>query len=481
MLLEPLAVDKEKVGFFRFKQLGRQYLLTNDIGLWCLLEPQYFEAFLSGRMDCMPQDIQQELRSKGFIRDQMDFEGLVARYARRNSYLMQGPSLHIVVVTLRCDHRCLYCQTSSLPITTNSLDMDTATAQATVDRIFESPNPNITIEFQGGEPLANWNTVKFIIEYALKKNAENKKSLIFSLVSNLSFLNDEILQFLMDKNVSICTSLDGPEALHNRNRIATGSRNSYKQTRKSLARIIGSIKKSRKYKFRVNALATVTKYSLVYAQELVDEYVGLGLEGIHLRPVNPFGIIHKNVWKKIRVSLEGYLQFYKRALEHILDLNRRGVNFYERTAKIFLTKILTDSDPGFLDISSPCGAGTGQLAYNYNGDVYTCDEGRMLAACQDTSFRVGNVRNNSYAELINSAPVKTICMASCLDNLAGCNECVYKPYCGVCPIYNYTVNGSIYSATNDRCRIHSAIQDYLFGKLKDAEVKKIFSHWLKAA
>jgi hypothetical protein len=30
-----------------------------------------------------------------------------------------------------------------------------------------------------------------------------------------------------------------------------------------------------------------------------------------------------------------------------------------------------------LELRSPCGAGIGQLLYNYDGKVYTCDEGRI--------------------------------------------------------------------------------------------------------
>ncbi len=46
--------------------------------------------------------------------------------------------------------------------------------------------------------------------------------------------------------------------------------------------------------------------------------------------------------------------------DYMIDLNKRGVEILERFAAIFLTKILGGEDPNFLDIRSPCGAGTGQ-------------------------------------------------------------------------------------------------------------------------
>ena len=156
-------------------------------------------------------------------------------------------------------------------------------------------------------------------------------------------------------------------------------------------------------------------------------------------------------------------------------------SFAVRTAKIFLTKILTDGDCNFLDIRSPCGAGIGQLAYNFNGDVYTCDEARMLSIIRDDSFKVGNVRDNSYEQLINNNVVKTMSTASCLDNLAGCSECVYKPYCGVCPIYNYVTADDLFSPSisNQRCIIFNSILDYIFEKFEDKQVKAIFSKWIE--
>ena len=41
--------------------------------------------------------------------------------------------------------------------------------------------------------------------------------------------------------------------------------------------------------------------------------------------------------------------------------------------------------------TSPAGIGLGALVYNYDGDVYASDEGRMLAEMGDHTFRLGNV------------------------------------------------------------------------------------------
>lgn len=479
MSIDLKNINKQKVSFFRFKQLNGQYLITNDIGDYCFLDSPSFDAFLAGKIEQTCPDKYSELQTKGFIRDRLDFDDLSQRYARKNAFLDQGPSLHIIVVTLRCDHKCIYCQAGSQPLSAKDLDMDIPTAQKVVDRIFESPNQNITIELQGGEPLVNWDTVKFIVEYANKKNKFVKKRLIITFVSNFTFMTTGRLEFLIKNNIGFCTSLDGPEKLHNKNRV-TLRNNSYRNTIKWLKIIKKEIKKNKNYKYRVNALTTITKYSLSYPKEIIDEFVNLGLEGIHLRAVNPFGV-DKKIWQKINFSGEDFLDFHRKALDYIIELNFKGKKFYERTARIFLTKILTKKDPNFLDIRSPCGAGIGQIAYNFNGGIYTCDEARMLSMVGDESFRLGNVVKDNYEKFINNEVVKTIGLASCLDNLVDCTECVYKPYCGVCPIYNYALTANIFSQmpNNEKCKIYRGILDYIFERLENKKNEEVFLKWIK--
>ncbi len=145
----------------------------------------------------------------------------------------------------------------------------------------------------------------------------------------------------------------------------------------------------------------------------------------------------------------------------------------------FLKKILTDEDPFHTEYRSPCGAVISQVVYNYNGDIYTCDEGRMLGMMGDESFKLGNIFENSYNDIIESPITKTMCLASCLEGLSGCSDCAYKPYCGVCPIYNYFWHKNLFGqmSNNDRCKINKGILDFIFENLKNKKIEKIFRNW----
>ena len=66
--------------------------------------------------------------------------------------------------------------------------MDIDTSRKIVDFIFNSPNENIKIEFQGGEPLLNWDVIQAVVEYANEKNIISKKNLSFVICTNLTLM-----------------------------------------------------------------------------------------------------------------------------------------------------------------------------------------------------------------------------------------------------------------------------------------------------
>lgn len=463
----------EALGPFRFREIDGRFLLTNDAGEFLFLERNDFELMTSGGLSAEHPHFA-HLKSMGILLENGRVPPkLTAKYLRRNSFLFQGPQLFIVVATLRCDRRCIYCHASARRGGGADLDMNHDTAIRVADTIFQAPGANMAIEFQGGEPLLNWNIVRFLIDHVIDKNRRACKSLVINIVSNFMALNDEVLEFIVKHRVGLCTSLDGPESLHNKHRGGG---------RRELVKKIEAV--ARRYRAEYGryypaALTTVTRHSLPYAIEIVNSFVELGMEAIHLRPINPIGFA-RPVLKDIGYTPAQFLDFYEEALDYIISLNKKGVVMIERTAWIFLMKILGNYDPNFLDLRSPCGAGIGQIAFNYNGDVYTCDEGRMLSMQGDESFRMGNVFEMDYAELVNTEIVKQICLASILDGIPGCCDCAYKPYCGVCPLLNYAEEGSLFAEIpcNSRHIIYQGILDMLFRKIQDDPTRDVFMTWL---
>ncbi|HAF95752.1 MAG: His-Xaa-Ser system radical SAM maturase HxsB [Elusimicrobia bacterium GWF2_52_66] len=463
--------------YFEAMPPGR-FLITNDWGGWSVLDESDFYAFAAGGLGGDHAKYP-ELAAGGFFLQPSDFIGCSEKFNKLHASVFAGTTLHIVVLTIRCNQKCVYCHASAKSAGEKRYDMGRETARQTVDFIFSSPGKDLIIEFQGGEPFLNWEVLKFAVKYAKEKAAKLKKSVEFKLVSNLSSMDEEKFRFIFENKIGLAASLDGPAALHDSQRVyASGS--SHAQAAKWIKKFNSAGPRYLKigYVYRLTALATVTRQALRGAKALVDEYLRLGLREIYARPLNPFGFSEAN-WRRIGYSAPEYLAFYRELLEYLISLDAKGVKIREKTAQNFLAKILEGSDPANMDCRMICGAAVGQMAYNYNGDIYTCDEGRMLSVMGDESFRLGNVADTSYAQALESPVTKTLCVASCLESLPGCSDCAFKPFCGVCPVNSYFYGSLFPQRVNDqRCAINKGVLKIIFEKMSNPGDRAVLTSWL---
>lgn len=474
-------LDTKSQAFFRFRRIGpNRMLITNLEGRWLVLSDDEFEAYATGKVE-EGSDLHRRLRENNFLRATYDEAKAREMIARRKRFLGYGPNLHVFVVTLRCNETCVYCHASRADMDAVHTDMSKETADKALDLVLASTSPSVTIEFQGGEPLVNFEVVKHIVERAKEKNAKVGKTLEFTMVSNLALMDEDKLSFLLDHKVQICTSIDGPKDLHDKQRklpsLSAFDASAYWIRRINQAYIERGLDASL---YHVEALLTTTRAALPRYKEIVDTYADLGCRALFLRPIDPFGFAGRTAGV-VEYPRREYHEFYRKATDYILELNAKGVQMIERYAAIFLTKILRGEDPNFLDIRSPAGAGVGMLAYSYDGSIYTCDEGRMLAAQGDHSFRIGHVNESRYRDLVGHPTVRAMVIASNLDAQPDCVSCTYNPYCGIQTTHNYRTQGSIFGRMRESnvCAVHKGIQDYLFGKLADGEphVLEAFERW----
>jgi radical SAM protein with 4Fe4S-binding SPASM domain len=164
-----------------------------------------------------------------------------------------------------------------------------------------------------------------------------------------------------------------------------------------------------------------------------------------------------------------------------LELNRRGTILEEVYATILLSSILTPFPTTYVDLRSPAGAGFGALVYNYDGEVYASDEGRMFAEMGDTTFRLGHV-SQPYQELIRSPAMQLIAASGLAESLPGCSDCAFVPYCGADPVFTLARDGDPvgHRASNEHCRRHMGLFNILFGYLAEADpvVLRTFLCWV---
>jgi uncharacterized protein len=464
---------------FNHRIIGNAVLIANDLGDHAFLSPDEFRRFIEGEVQA-GDPLYTRLAEKRFIAREIDVAAEAVRFRRRKGFLAYGPTLHAMVLTERCNHGCQYCHSSVVGMNRVDTDMSIEVATKAVNMALSTTSPWLTIEFQGGEPTANWDTLAHIVKYAQERNKEVKKELSFALVTNFSLMTEERLDFLIENRVQICCSLDGPEDLHNKIRIYKGG-NSWQLTTGWIKRV------NERYiemgldpqLYRVEALPTITRDSLTRHKEIVDTYVAVGSRAVFLRKLDPFGFAEATA-RKLGYEMEEFIEFYKTAVDYIIELNKQGVEVMERHAAIMLSKILRESDPNYLDLRTPGGAVIGQVGYHPDGRVFSSDEGRMVGAMNDDIFAVGHV-DGTYQDIVRSDTVRALVFASTNDSQPGCVSCTYKVWCGQQPEYNYKTQGSIFGrmADSNWCRKHKYIFDFLMEKLERADPveMEIFDRW----
>ncbi|KQW65512.1 His-Xaa-Ser system radical SAM maturase HxsB [Phenylobacterium sp. Root77] len=458
----------------RMTDLGRdRVLISSDFGDYALLSRDEADALQAGGQGLSPTR-RMDLAARGLTNVSgavPDLDEAVRR--TRKAFLLEGPTLHIFVVTLRCDHSCHYCQVSRAAVGAAGFDMSLADADAALDRVFEAPGRDLTIEFQGGEPALRFDLVRHIVLGAKSRNADGAKALRFTMVSTLHHLGEADLAFCAEHEIQLSTSIDGASALHDHQR-PNPSRDAWARTVEGIGRARAALGEH-----AVAALPTVTRAALNDPHGLVDTYRALGLRSIFLRPVSPYGFARKTA-RVHGYSTAEFLAFYAQALDYILKLSAAGEAIEEVYAAILLRHIWSPFHSGYVDLRSPAGAGLGVMVYNYDGLAYPSDEARMAAETGDKRFALGRV-DQPLDDLLASPAMSWLAAGAVAEAIPSCDRCAFLPYCGADPVHHAVVHGDPVGdrAASDFCERQTGLFRILFEHIDkgDPETLRTFTAW----
>lgn len=134
-------------------------------------------------------------------------------------------------VTQNCNLRCSYCPYTGNYYQNrqhNQKKMDFEMAKKGIDFLAEhsSGTDMVNVAFYGGEPFLEFKLIEKCMEYS--KEVFNGKRVVFTITTNATILNDEIMKALVDNDVSLTVSLDGPEDIHNLGRVFPNGNGSFK-------------------------------------------------------------------------------------------------------------------------------------------------------------------------------------------------------------------------------------------------------------
>ncbi|SDG07942.1 uncharacterized protein SAMN04488542_12558 [Fontibacillus panacisegetis] len=143
-------------------------------------------------------------------------------------------------MTERCNLRCKYCiyhEGEAGFRTFGSRDIDLDTCKKAVDLLSKSTKEEVHITFYGGEPLLRFDIMRDTIEYS-KVKLHNKK-VFYNMTTNATLMTEEIANYWASlEHHSTLVSLDGPEWIHDKNRVYCDGKGSFKSVMRGLKRLV---------------------------------------------------------------------------------------------------------------------------------------------------------------------------------------------------------------------------------------------------
>ena len=125
----------------------------------------------------------------------------------------------VLNVTESCNLNCGYCIFSENYIGErkhNPSKMNFETAKKGVDFFLPKATKPVLISFYGGEPLNNMKLIRDVVDYTTKKYPSENVS--FSMTTNFYDV-EKHLKTIVNRNMNILVSLDGPKQIHDENRV----------------------------------------------------------------------------------------------------------------------------------------------------------------------------------------------------------------------------------------------------------------------
>ncbi|HUR33428.1 MAG TPA: radical SAM protein, partial [Vicinamibacterales bacterium] len=141
----------------------------------------------------------------------------------------------VLNVTNQCNLACTYCYEygeDKIVDTANGTQpkfMSIETAKQSVEFMLKEAGDNAVahLTFFGGETLMNFPVLKETIAYARERGTAVGKEVDFSLTTNATLLKPDVIEFLVENEVGVTVSFDGPPEMQNKFRVFHNGRGSY--------------------------------------------------------------------------------------------------------------------------------------------------------------------------------------------------------------------------------------------------------------
>ncbi len=221
-------------------------------------------------------------------------------------------------VTEACNLRCRYCIYSGTYKERRNHNKDNEisweTAEKAIDYFLSNSDKSAAryVTFYGGEPFLRFDFIKKAIEYISGKDPD----LHFSITSNGTVINREIIDFLSKHNAKLTISLDGPERIHDRNRLFVNQSGTHQTVSQAIELIKNEFPEFYAERLRFNAVLTPHENNL----SLIDYFSSKNFSFLKDETKLNIGLV--NPEENSYIEDCGYYEFLKQYMNNMRELYR---------------------------------------------------------------------------------------------------------------------------------------------------------------
>ena len=324
-----------------------------------------------------------------------------------------------------CNLRCKYCFADEGEYKGCRKPMSAEVGKRAIDYVLENSGniKNIEVDLFGGEPLMVFDTIKEIVDYAKEKDKLYNKNIRFTMTTNATLLNDEIIDYI-DKNMgNIILSIDGRKEVNDNVRIRVDGSGCYDRILPNIKKMVDRRNPSKQYYAR----GTFTRENT----DFFEDVMALANEGFSEISIEPVVLPDSH---NLSIRSEDLPKIYEQYDMLYKEMLRRAEN-NDNPFKFYHFNIDLNGGPCVYKRIAVCGAGHEYVAITPDGDIYPCHQ-----FVGNEEFLLGNInsgiKNKNLSKDFKNAHIY---------NKPKCKECWARFYCsGGCQANNFNFNGDIH-------------------------------------
>ena len=371
-------LNADFLGTYAFKGNNRNFLLS-DLGYSVLLDDVLLDSIKNKQIN---EELAIILIQHRFIK-LLNYDNTVENISSDQNNNDINPVFFMIDLTNRCNMACKYCLrdgNDTLEPKVISSKKITQICNYIFHYCNSSNEDKITIQPWGGEPLLEKEKI-FQIQDIMHKNNINP---CISIETNGLLLTDEVIDELYKRNIWTSVSIDGPEYIHNNQRVFRNGKPTHSIVEKNLCKLRDV------YAGKVSVIATLTKNSYKYVKEIIKYLVvDLKIENIKVNFVHKSTFVNND---DLCMSSEEIGRCTEDIFYTLMELSKEGYcagdyNVYTKLMNLLYNR-KTD-----VCLCNGCHGGRRMITFDYNGDIYPCDVTDYPEEC------MGNIKDD--IELIN--------------------------------------------------------------------------------